>query len=186
MITVQNREDFLFNLRTFLPLDCCAAELGVLHGDFSKQILDVIKPKTFYLIDPYSISESRYGTSLTSLTTAYSNDEDYSKILKRFECEITTKQVSIIKKMSYEAVIDFPDQSLDFNYIDASHLYKDVKQDLNDWLPKLKPHGLMCGHDYIESDTFGVIQAVDEFIEEHELEMIILNENGGDWALRKK
>ena len=44
----------------------------------------------------------------------------------------------------------------------------------------------MCGHDYFNHSNFGVIQAVDEFCEEHEFEMIILNKPGWDWCLRRK
>ena len=43
----------------------------------------------------------------------------------------------------------------------------------------------MCGHDYTGNYSDHVIKAVDEFMVEHNFEMIILNENGGDFALRK-
>jgi hypothetical protein len=46
----------------------------------------------------------------------------------------------------------------------------------------------MAGHDYVKYSNFGVIQAVDEFCEEHGYEMIILNNNefdSFDWALMK-
>jgi hypothetical protein len=46
-------------------------------------------------------------------------------------------------------------------YIDASHDYISVKEDINLWLPKLKPGGVICGDDYILGWP-GVIQAVDE------------------------
>ena len=39
------------------------------------------------------------------------------------------------------------DHSLDFFFIDASHTYKNVKKDLEAWIPKLKQDGWMLGHD---------------------------------------
>jgi hypothetical protein len=44
----------------------------------------------------------------------------------------------------------------------------------------------MAGHDYFTYDNFGVIQAVDEFVKEHNFEMIIFNNAGFDWALKQK
>ena len=39
------------------------------------------------------------------------------------------------------------DKSLDFFFIDASHTYKNVMQDIITWIPKLKNNGWMMGHD---------------------------------------
>lgn len=52
-----------------------------------------------------------------------------------------------IKKSSEKASKDFDDESLDFVYIDASHKYKDVKNDIKSWLPKVRKGGWIGGHD---------------------------------------
>jgi predicted O-methyltransferase YrrM len=63
----------------------------------------------------------------------------------------------------------FDDGSLDFVYLDATHLYDDVKRDLTAWWPKLRVGGLMAGDDYYNgyvngaAYSFGVKDAVDEF-----------------------
>ena len=36
----------------------------------------------------------------------------------------------------------------DFIYIDASHYYKDVIDDLNAWHPFLNENGIICGDDW--------------------------------------
>ena len=36
----------------------------------------------------------------------------------------------------------------DFIYIDASHEYEDVLNDLKMFLPKLKSNGIIAGHDW--------------------------------------
>lgn len=183
MITVQSREQFLHELKQYLPEDCSGVEIGVLYGDFSKQILDIINPKHLILIDPFETGGESYGSGLSS---AYSTEMDYENLLQRFKNEISSDQVIVRRKYSYEVVQRYPDNYIDIFYLDGSHLYEDVKRDLNDWFPKLKKYGLLAGHDYIQNNDFGVIQAVDEFQVEHNLEMIIFNENGGDWALKRK
>jgi hypothetical protein len=44
----------------------------------------------------------------------------------------------------------FKDNSLDYIYIDGNHDYDHAKQDLKLWWPKLRPGGLMAGHDYLQ------------------------------------
>jgi hypothetical protein len=77
--------------------------------------------------------------------------------------------INPIRKPSLEAVKDFEDGSLDFVYIDAAHEYEDVKADIIAWLPKLKPTGMIAGHDY-NTDAPGVKQAVDEMFSPYIIE----------------
>lgn len=183
MITVNSRQDFLLSLKNFIPINCDCVELGVLQGEFSEMILNIIKPDILVLVDPFKIGGGEY---LDGLRTAYSTSEDYIKVVERFKQQIKSSQVWIEKMYSYNAAKLFEYGVFDFVYIDADHTYNSVKRDLNDWLPLLKDEGVMCLHDYVELSNFGVIKAVDEFCEEHNFEKIIFNINGGDIALKKK
>lgn len=186
MTIVDNRDEFLKALLDYLPQDCKAVELGVLYGDFSEKILSILKPKTLFLIDPYKTDETKtYGEGLNNLPTAYSNEQDYQNLVKRFENEIKVGKVFVLKNYSHMIVGLVGDNIYDLIYIDSSHLKEDVKKDLNDWLPKLKYGGIICVHDYVDIKGFGVVEATDEFINEHGFEKIIFNENGGDLALKK-
>jgi hypothetical protein len=75
-----------------------------------------------------------------------------------------------IKSKSLDAVNSFPDQSLDFVFIDASHEYEDVKNDIIAWFPKVKVGGVLAGHDYYENNDFapGVKMAVNEIFRDFE------------------
>jgi hypothetical protein len=74
---------------------------------------------------------------------------------------------------SVEAATKIPDHSLDFVYIDARHDYESVKEDVEAWCSKVRPGGIMAGHDYVDGDLpegeFYVKSAVDEFFGEREI-----------------
>lgn len=55
----------------------------------------------------------------------------------------------------------FPDHSVDFVYIRVGHDYSKVRAHILAWLPKVKPGGVIAGHDYDESHP-GVMRAVRE------------------------
>ncbi len=70
-------------------------------------------------------------------------------------------RVRFIRKASVEASRDVEDESLDLVFIDAIHLYENVKEDIEAWLPKVKRTGIISGDDY--DDKFaGVVAAVNE------------------------
>jgi predicted O-methyltransferase YrrM len=64
---------------------------------------------------------------------------------------------------SLDAVSLYDDASLDFVFIDGSHDYDSVCKDIDAWLPKVKPNGILAGHDYRYYE--GVRRAVDSKLE---------------------
>ena len=68
-----------------------------------------------------------------------------------------------LRMTSIQASTLFKNQSLDFVFIDASHSYIDVKNDILTWKPKIKKNGILAGHDY-RSSWPEVIRAVDELL----------------------
>ncbi len=55
--------------------------------------------------------------------------------------------VQLMQMASLEACKTFEDRSLDMVFIDANHTYKQFKDDLECWWPKVKAGGVICGHD---------------------------------------
>jgi hypothetical protein len=49
---------------------------------------------------------------------------------------------------SVEASKAYADESLDFVMLDAGHELADVREDIAHWWPKVKPGGILAGHDF--------------------------------------
>lgn len=90
-----------------------------------------------------------------------------------------------VEKDSIEAARQCPDAMQDFVFIDANHYYDAVSADIEAWRHKVKPGGLLCGHDYANNEyDYGpeVKRAVDEAAQRHGWTV----ELGGDftWFVR--
>ena len=84
----------------------------------------------------------------------------YETFLKN--TQTLTHIINPIKMNSKSASELYADDSLDFVFLDASHDYESVKEDLRLWYPKVKPGCMFSGHDY-DANWPGVIKAVNEF-----------------------
>ena len=100
-------------------------------------------------------------------STEHEKDVDYYQIaLSNLHNVIEDVQkdgnvIHIFQNNSLEQCNTYTDGYFDIVYIDASHEYELVLEDLKAWLPKVNPSGVICGDDYIKGWD-GVIQAVDE------------------------
>lgn len=144
-------------------------EVGVEKAFFSRTICTLNPGIKLYGVDCWR--KQKYGRKRY---TKKMGDEFREKAIRRMKDYNWTP----IVKLSVEAAKDFEDESLDFVYIDAAHDYHNVSSDLKAWWPKVKPGGIVSGHDYSKDHPhFGVIQAVDEFVKQYSLDLTIW---GGD------
>lgn len=60
------------------------------------------------------------------------------------------------------AAAGLPDGTLDFLFCDADHSAQGTLEAIEAWWPKLRPGGLLAGHDLDYPDFPGVRQAVEE------------------------
>ena len=67
--------------------------------------------------------------------------------------------IEMIQCYGRQALHLIQEQSLDLIYIDASHHYESVKEDIALWTPKVRNEGWITGHDYYWE---GVAKAVNE------------------------
>ncbi len=69
--------------------------------------------------------------------------------------------IEMMRMRSHVAAGLFKDRSLSFVFIDGDHAYEAVKLDISLWREKVKPGGILAGHDYTK-EWPGVVRAVDE------------------------
>jgi len=177
-------------LRGLIPPSSACIEIGVERGNFSNAILEIFEPKKLFLVDPWDFGDDKNSTDIDGAKEVRPHfpdcHADFRHVAERFSEEIQCHRIEQIREYSYDAVDLFDDNFFDFIYIDATHTYGSVKADLHDWWPKLKPSGLMAGHDYGGSHL-GLIAAVDEFIKEYDLHMNITAHSAAtDWGIFKK
>lgn len=93
--------------------------------------------------------------------------------------------VTPIKLSSVLAANVYQDNSVFFVFIDSSHLYESIKEDILAWLPKVKSGGFIGGHDIDQPEEFnGVRAAVNEIIGAKNIK--IYNKGWASWLHRKE
>jgi len=162
------------DLLNIMDKNLVICEIGVFKGDFSKIILDTLSPKELHLIDVFAgmmCSGDKDGNDIiwTNL------DEEYVNVKNMFS---NNNNVYIHKGYSDNILNEFEDNYFDMVYIDGDHSYEGVKSDLKWSFLKVKNGGLICGHDYISSKFEGVVRAVNEFCNEHNLKISYLTKDG--------
>ena len=75
--------------------------------------------------------------------------------------------INPLRMTSVEASKLYDDNSLDFVFIDASHEYEFVKEDIKHWFPKVREGGIIAGDDMEWHVADSIKRAVTEMIPKH-------------------
>lgn len=184
MINYYNyRQEFL----ELFPTNSIGLELGVFKGDFSKLILQIVKPSEFHLIDVWWTLYGDYYpnwegyTDNGNLKTKEAYDELISNISEFQDvcCVHVGDDLEILE--------GFTDNYFDWVYIDSSHNYSHTKKELLLLDRKVKVDGFITGHDWRPDRNHihnGVYQAVIEFTEKTNWKVVYLD-NHSQWCLKK-
>src|SRR5215469_8429627 len=140
-----------FVLKHF-PKNSIGAEIGVWKGDFSQEILNIVKPSKLHLMDPWAYrDEPEFSRALYGGIRGESQqkmDAIYRSVVDRFGWYITHEIVDINRGQSENILVTFPDGYFDWIYVDGDHRYEAVLTDLKLAHKKLKSDGLAAGDDY--------------------------------------
>ena len=117
-------------------------EVGTHRGKFARQILSQWKGQCLYCIDHWQTGWS--STDPTAFGDRSLDRAEAVKLLTPFK-----DRARILCMTSIEASDLFSDKSLDFVYIDGNHHTTGFRSDVETWWPKLKPGGILAGHDVV-------------------------------------
>lgn len=126
------------------------AEVGVWQGIMSRWLLTCMPYATVHLIDPWS--QGVPGTPWYDKGDRFAKNSQlqhnvHFELVRRL-CEQYKPRAIQHRLPSVEAAKLFTDGSLDVVFIDAAHVYEEVKRDIFSWVKKVRPGGYLSGHDY--------------------------------------
>lgn len=137
------------------------AEIGVAEGIYSKTLCLHIPNIELYCVDLWDT----YYRGDTKLK----NTQQQEKCLQVAHEKLDPYGAQFIRKPSVEAAHEFIDGALDFVYIDGDHAFDYVMQDLIVWSRKVRPGGILAGHDFYRFRGAGVVDAVNAFTQAHQI-----------------
>lgn len=141
-------------------------EIGVEHGYNALAILTEMGllgvPVFLHLVEISSSAEADIRTTLRHVT-------NYELIIAD----------------SAAAAERFPEASVDFVYIDDEHSHEGVAKSLTAWYPKIRPNGIVAGHDYdVGHGSTEWNMVIDEFLDERG--MRLFTEEMDWWGIKRK
>lgn len=146
---------FYSEIAPMLPPHALVVELGVYYGRGILYLLSKLhylgKPAHLIGIDPGDFPGSYVGLL-----------ENIRNVRKELGPSVVT--LEIWRARSSEVVHLFENGSVDLPFVDADHSENAVREDIRNWLPKVKPGGAIAGHDYGQPDIPGVQKAVDSLL----------------------
>ena len=170
-------------LRQVIEPGGVGVECGVFRGAFSRALLEELAPRTLYLMDPWYLltREWHWGDGDRSTISALCN------ILRAFEEELVAGRVKLRIGDDLESLGQLPDAHLDWAYVDSSHQYAQTVKELALLRRKVRPGGIVAGHDWQADPSHrhhGVCKAVGEAVERGEFAMVLVDEPTIQWAVR--
>jgi hypothetical protein len=125
-------------------------ELGVFYGDsyfgFCQTVAETNLPCTCYGVDTWrgDTPASFYESSVYDAVSRH-NDRYY-------------RSFSYLMRTSFDdAIKQFSDQSIGLLHMDGSHSYEAAEHDFENWLPKVRPGGVVLLHDIaVRSGDYGI------------------------------
>ena len=147
-------------------------EIGVKKGGYSEVLLARWGGRRLISVDPWLEAGSEEYVDRANVP-----QDEHERFYRRAVGRLARfgERSQIWRLTSLEAAERIPDASLDFAYIDARHDYDSVLEDLEAWHPKVRPGGIIAGHDYVDGEfiqgVFGVRRAVDEYFGARGLEV---------------
>jgi predicted O-methyltransferase YrrM len=148
----------------------CGSWLGKSSAFLCDAIEESGKDLNLWIIDSWLGSSVERGSSHALVTR--------KDIYQIFLENMRGRKFNHIRGLSHEVCNSFQHGSCDVVFIDMEHTYESVKEDIKDWLPKVKKGGTLAGHDYGSKRwKDGVQKAVHETLGKENIEVVSCGTN---------
>lgn len=174
IIEYETREEMFLHT---VPKNKIGCEVGVCRGLNAVSLYHICKPSKLFLVDPFRPEQPLKDVNAIPQTfIEYRTDDFYDQVNHLFLKEIEHDKVEIVRESSIQFLKLIPDESLDWIYLDAFHVYNHIKLEINHSLRKVKKGGLIMGHDFTTHAPWrsGVIRATIEACQENKMRMIAI------------
>lgn len=174
----------LHDLVASLPDGSRIVETGVWQGRTAIAMALACRgtSKKVYAIDPWH-DYSEYGQGvdgwlqeqgLSSLEEAY---QLFLRNRRRFRVE---PWLEVIRAPSLDAAKAWSHGPVSLAFIDSNHEAESVRADIDAWMERLTPNGVMCGDDL---PLRGVSQAIGQYLQDHYPDVSLATPDGRTWRL---
>jgi hypothetical protein len=184
--TIRTRNDFgrFLNER---ELKRAAVEIGTHRAQWTVQFMSRWAGQKLWSVDCWSIPAGYERQAKFLWTDDPTRYADYRQAVLETEND---PRIILMKSTSQGAAPMFQDDVLDFVYLDGDHELPGFQNDLDLWWPKVKPGGILAGHDFICAtrpaalDNWGrfIQPAVMALAEREGLPVFLVPEPDGWWS----
>jgi predicted O-methyltransferase YrrM len=140
--------------------DLVGAEVGVWEGETSRILLQGLPGLRLYLVDPWHASAGEAQRDQAACDAAMTRTAGATAF---------AADRRVVVPCGHERAAGFVPGGLDLVFLDADHGQEATREAIAAWWPKVRPGGLLAGHDYGNPNYPGVRAAVDEFARRHGL-----------------
>lgn len=175
-------------ITSLIPKNTVGAEIGVFTGVFSEFLMAKARPKKLTLIDPWEKAHGEFFPKWGDYTAQGTLKTEAARKAAEFRAGKLPGKVSVAIDFSTHWLAKQPSQSLDWVYLDATHKYETVLEDLHAIGPVLKHDGFILGDDCWtdpKAPHFGVFRAIRDFCADGEFEIFRMDHHG-QWAVRRR
>lgn len=175
-------------IASLIPKRSVGAEIGVFTGVFAEFLMAKTRPKRLTLIDPWQKAHGELFPTWGDYTAQGTLSTEAARKAAELRATKLPGKVEVVEEFSTIWLGGQEHASLDWVYLDATHKYDAVLEDLRAIEPVLKKDGIICGDDCWTdpgASHFGVFRAVRDFCIERPFEIFRIDHHG-QYALRRR